>query len=127
MGFEIGSQHGVYINNVDGDQFNQVTFSDADAREQFRQLRAVLERAGVPPDVAPQASAHLDEVEAEMARPTPSKPAVAAQLKQLFKVLVSAGTLARAGGALAGPVGAVAGWLGGTLGKPILDAMAHRS
>lgn len=125
MVFHIGSQHADLINNVAGDQWNQVTIGDDEAREQVRHLRAALERGGLPADVGPEARAHLEEVEAEMRRPKPRKAAVAAGLKKLAQVLISAGTLARAGGALAGPLGAVAGWLGG-LGKPILDMLDQR-
>ena len=126
MVFNIGSQHAEQINNVAGDQWNQVTIGDDEARQQVRSLRAALERAGLPADVDPHARAYLDDVEAEMRRPAPRKVAVAAGLKKLTDVVVSAGALASAGAALAGPLGAVAGWLGG-LGKPILDVLDRRS
>jgi hypothetical protein len=76
--------------------------------------------------VAREAAEHLDGAEAEMARPVPAKPAVAERLRELTRILASAGSLAAAGGALLGPIGAVAGWLGG-LGKPILDMIDHQA
>ncbi len=126
MVFNIGSQHAEQINNVAGDQWNQVTIGDDEARRQLRSLRAALERAGLPPDVDPRARAYLDDVEAEMSRSAPRKAAVATRLKKLTDVVVSAGALATAGAAVAGPLGVVAGWLGG-LGKPILDLLDQRS
>jgi hypothetical protein len=126
MTFNISSQSAGVINNVGGDQWNQVTIGDDDARVQVRALRRALERAGLPPAVAREAAAHLDGAEAEMARPVPAKPAVAERLRELTRILASAGSLAAAGGALLGPIGAVAGWLGG-LGKPILDMIDHHA
>lgn len=126
MVFNIGSQHAEQINNVAGDQWNQVTVGDDEARRQVRSLRAALDRAGLPPDVEPRARAYLEDVEAEMRSPAPRKASVATGLKKLTDVVLSAGALASAGAAVAGPLGAVAGWLGG-LGKPILDALGQRS
>lgn len=126
MTFNIGSQDANVINNVAGDQWSQVTIGDDEAREQIRQLRAAVERMDLPPDAASQARAHLAEVDAEMKQAAPRKDAVAAKLMQVMQVIVSAGSLAKAGALLAGPIGAVAGWLGG-LGKPILDMLARRS
>lgn len=124
MSFQIGSQHAHLINNVAGDQWNQVTLRDDEARAQIGQLRDALERSDLAPAVVRQARAHLDEAEAAMSEPSPAKPAVADRLRQLTHVLVAAGGLATAGGALLGPLGALAGWLGG-LGMPILDLL-HR-
>lgn len=126
MTFNIGSQNANVINNVAGDQWSQVTITDDEAREQVRQLRAAVERVGLPPEAASQARTHLAEVEAEMKQPEPRKAAVAAKLKQVLQVIITAGSLAKAGALLAGPVGAVAGWLGG-LGKPLLDMLVRRS
>ncbi len=122
MTFHIGSQDAHVINNVAGDQWNQVALSDDDAREQIRQLRRAVEGAGLPPVLSQQARAHLDQAEVEIRRGPGSKRAVSDRLKQLTQVLGSAGALASAGGALLGPLGALAGWLGG-LGKPILDML----
>lgn len=126
MVFNIGSQHAEQINNVAGNQWNQVTIGDEEARRQVRSLRAALERAGLPADVEPGAWAYLHDVETEMQRPAPRKVVVARGLKKLTDVVLSAGALANAGAAVAGPLGAVAGWLGG-LGKPILDVLNQRS
>jgi hypothetical protein len=126
MTFHISSQNAHLINNVAGDQWNQATLRDADALEQVRQLRNALDTAGLAPAVATQARAHLDDAETELAQQTPSKPDVADRLKQVTRILVSAGGLATAGGALLGPLGALAGWLGG-LGRPILDMLDRDS
>lgn len=126
MVFNIGSQHAEQINNVAGNQWNQVTIGDEEARRQVRSLRAALERAGLPADVELGAWVYLDDVETEMKRPAPRKVVVARGLKKLTDVVLSAGALANAGAAVAGPLGAVAGWLGG-LGKPILDVLNQRS
>ncbi len=122
MTFHIGSQNANLINNVVHDQWNQVTVRDVDVLGEMQQLRQALEISRLDPGVASQARAHLAEAESEMTQGAPSKPAVAQRLKQLTQVLVSAGGLATAGGALLGPLGALAGWLGG-LGKPILDML----
>ena len=122
MTFHIGSQDAHVINNVAGDQWNQVALTDDDAREQIRQLRRALERAGLPPAISQEARAHVDQAEVEIMRGPDSKPAVSERLQQLTQVLGAAGALATAGGALLGPLGALAGWLGG-LGKPIYDIL----
>jgi hypothetical protein len=122
MTFHIGSQDADLINNVAGDQWNQVALRDDEAREQIRKLRRAVEGAGLPLALSQQAQAHLDQAEIDIRRGPGSKPAVSDRLKQLTQVLGSAGALASAGGALLGPLGALAGWLGG-LGKPILDML----
>ncbi|MDQ3897365.1 MAG: hypothetical protein M3326_09030 [Actinomycetota bacterium] len=122
MTFHIGSQDAHVINNVAGDQWNQVTLTDDDARDQLRRLRHALEGAGLPPAVSRQARAHLDRAEVEIGQGPESKPAVAERLKQVTQGLVSAGALATAGGAVLGPLGALAGWLGG-IGKPVADML----
>lgn len=123
MTFHIGSQDAHVINNVAGDQWNQVARTDDDAREQIRRLRSALESAGLPPALSRAARAHLDLAEVEIGRGPGSKPAVGDRLKELTQVLGAAGALAAAGGALLGPLGALAGWLGG-LGKPIYDMLS---
>lgn len=122
MTFHIGSQDARVINNVARDQWTQVNLDDDDVWEQVRQLRRAVEHAGLPPAMAEQARAHLEQTEVEMRRDPQSKPAVSDRLTRLAQVLGSAGALATAGGAFLGPLGALAGWLGG-LGKPILDVL----
>ena len=124
MTFNIGSQNAHLINNVAGDQWNQTTLRDEDVRGQIQQLRRVLEGARLAPAVTSEARAQLAAAEGEMTQRSPSKPAVADHLKKVTEILVSAGGLATAGGALFGPLGALAGWLGG-LGKPILDLLSR--
>ena len=124
MTFNIGSQNAHLINNVAGDQWNRVTLRDDEVRGQIEQLRRALDVSRLAPPVMSEVGAQLAAAEGEMTQRSPSKPAVAERLKKVTEILVSAGGLATAGGALLGPLGALAGWLGG-LGKPILDMLGH--
>jgi hypothetical protein len=116
MGFQIGHQNARTINNVEGTQYN--AYGDGNPRALLDQLRAELARLPLPPHVHAKATAELDAVAAEVARPEPDKPAIADQLGRLTHVLTSAGALVSAGTGLGGPLVALAGWLG-KLGEPL--------
>lgn len=116
MGIHVGSQNAQTINNVEGTQYN--AYGGGDPRALVDQLRSELEKQSLPPHVQAEASAKVEEVAAEVARPQPDKPAVADRLAQLTKILTSAGALVAAGTGVGGPLVALAGWLG-QLGEPI--------
>jgi hypothetical protein len=122
MSFNIGSQHASVINNVAGDQYNNIT-SAADAAIAVERLGQLLEQSQLPDDVARLAREQLELAASELALPSPDKPAVADRLGRLTKALASAGALATAGASLTGPLTSLAGWLG-TLGDPILRLLS---
>ncbi|WP_380282355.1 hypothetical protein [Kitasatospora purpeofusca] len=128
MVFHIGSQQGGVINNVAGDQTvhggqrGRLTADGRDVRELVGELRAAVDRAPLPPAVAPEVRSELDALDTEVARPEPDREAVAGRLTRVTHLLSSAGALVAAGTGLIGPLSALAGWLG-TLGGPILQAL----
>ncbi|MER7702614.1 hypothetical protein ABTX81_06935 [Kitasatospora sp. NPDC097605] len=128
MVFNIGSQQGGVVNNVAGDQTvhggqrGRLTADGRDVRELVGELRTAVDRAPLPPAVAPEVHSELDALDTEVTRPEPDREAVAGRLTRVTRMLSSAGALVAAGTGLIGPLSALAGWLG-TLGRPILQAL----
>ncbi|MEV0532866.1 hypothetical protein [Kitasatospora sp. NPDC050463] len=128
MVFNIGNQQGGVINNVAGDQTvrgglsGHFTADGQDVRVLVGDLRTAVERAQLPPVLAPEVRTELDALDTEVARPEPDREAVAGRLTRITRLLTSAGALVAAGTGLLGPLSALAGWLG-ALGQPILRAL----
>ncbi|WP_030268143.1 hypothetical protein [Streptomyces sp. NRRL B-24484] len=128
MVFNIGNQQGGVVNNVAGDQTvhggqsGHLTADGQDVRALVGELRAAVDRAQLPPAVAPEVRSELDSLDAEVARPEPDRAAVAGRLTRTTRVLASAGAFVGAGAALIRPISALAGWLG-PLGLPALHAL----
>ncbi|MFB7470825.1 hypothetical protein [Kitasatospora sp. NPDC056184] len=128
MVFNIGSQQGGVVNNVAGNQTvhggqsGHLTADGRDVRELVGELRAAVDRAPLPPAVAPEVRSEIEALDTEVARPEPDREAVAGRLTRVTHLLTSAGALVAAGTGLIGPISALAGWLG-TLGRPILQAL----
>ena len=118
MTFNIPSQQGGVINNVGGDQritggqHGTYAPSGVDVGSAVAQLRAAVAAAGLPTDVAQQAAAQVAELEQATSGDEPDRARAATALERLTRVLVSAGPLATAATAFAGPLGALVGWLG---------------
>lgn len=128
MTFNInGGQHAGVINNVSRDQHvsggQHGTLVTVDsARAALQSLREAIAAAPLPPDVATEVRGHVDEVDAELRKDTPDKPAVAGRLRRLTGLLASLGSLASAGASIAGPLQTLATWLG-SLGQPIVHLL----
>jgi hypothetical protein len=124
MTFNIGSQTGGVINNVGGDQRivggqqgNVVT--PEVARQAVRDLRDGLAAVRLDETTAAEASARVEEIEADIQTQTPDRSRIARSLERLTRLLVAAGSLTSASVAIVGPLQTLAGWLG-TLGEPVL-------
>ncbi|MBM6623215.1 hypothetical protein JTF08_16525 [Micrococcaceae bacterium RIT802] len=117
MNFNIGSQTGGVINNVSGNQrvsggqHGQAVSTDA-TRHALRELRAAVLQAGLDDGRAAAVAAPLEDIDAELAKPEPDRSKVGRALDELTALLLSAGALASAGQALAGPIRAIASWVG---------------
>lgn len=127
MTFNIGSQAGGVINNVQGDQHiaggQQGTFiSTEQALRAVRELSERLHTAALDETTAAQARADIAEIESAMRAPQPDRPRVAHFLGRLTRLLVAAGSLSTATAALIGPMQTLAGWLG-PLGESILHLL----
>ena len=83
-----------------------------DALVAANELRAALASLDIPPSAMRTAEQELDHVELALSSPEPDASEVARRLERFTAVLKSAGGLAAAGAAIAGPVGLIAGWLG---------------
>jgi hypothetical protein len=117
MSIRIKNQHGVVVNNVDGDQViyggqHGTVIASEDARRAARDLRDALAGAGLDDATAAQARVQVAEIEAAVHAPEPDKGRAAGPLKRLVELLGDAGSLATAGAALIGPLQTLAGWLG---------------
>jgi hypothetical protein len=129
MSIRIKNQHGVIVNNVDGDQVihggqhAMVVTSDEDARRAIRDLRGALASTALGGATAAQARVHVAEIDAAVNAPEPDKRRAAGPLKRLVELLADAGSLATAGAALIGPLQTLAGWLGAH-GAAILGLLA---
>ena len=127
MTFNIGSQTGGVINNVQGDQHiaggQQGTLVPAaEALRAARELRDQLDTASLDHVTAAKARAYAAEVETAMRTPQPDRSRVASALERLTRLLAAAGSLSTAGAALIHTLQTLAGWLG-TLGDPILHLL----
>jgi len=128
MSIRIKNQHGVIVNNVDGDQViyggqHGMVVTSEDARRAIRDLRDALASAALGGATAAQARVHVAEIDAAVHAPEPDKRRAARPLKRLVELLADAGSLARAGAALIGPLQTLAGWLGAH-GAAILGLLA---
>jgi hypothetical protein len=117
MSIHIKNQHGVVINNVDGDQIvyggqHATVVTSEDARRAVHDLRDALTGAALDDATAAEARARLAEIDAAVHAPEPDKRRAAGPLKRLVKLLADAGSLATAGAALIGPLQTLASWLG---------------
>ncbi len=124
MTFNIGSQSGGNINNVAGDQRitggqHATVVTTESARQAVLDLRSGLDTTALDETTAASARTRVDEIDADMKAQQPNRSRIASSLERLTRLLVGAGTLVTAGGALLGPLQTLAGWLG-TLGEPIL-------
>ncbi|MGW6914361.1 hypothetical protein ACWGB8_11140 [Kitasatospora sp. NPDC054939] len=128
MVFNIGSQQGGVVNNVAGNQTvhggqsGHLTADGQDVRHLVGDLRSAVDRAQLPPAVAPAVRSELESLDTEVAQPDPDREEVAGRLTRITRLLASAGAFASAGTGLIQPITALAGWLG-TLGQPILQAL----
>ena len=128
MSIRIKNQHGVIVNNVDGDQVihggqHAMVVTSEDARCAVRDLRDALASAALGGAAAAQARAYVAEIDAAVHAPEPDRRRAAGPLKRLVELLADAGSLATAGAALIGPLQTLAGWLGAH-GAAILGLLA---
>ena len=128
MSINIKNQHGVVINNVDGDQMvyggqHATVVTSEDARRAVHDLRDALAGAALDDATVAEARARLAEIDAAVHAPEPDKRRAAGPLKRLVKLLADAGSLATAGAALIGPLQTLASWLGAH-GAAILSMLA---
>ena len=128
MSIHIKNQHGVVINNVDGDQMvyggqHATVVTSEDARRAVHDLRDALAGAALDEATVAEARARLAEIDAAVHAPEPDKRRAAGPLKRLVKLLADAGSLATAGAALIGPLQTLASWLGAH-GAAILSMLA---
>ena len=128
MSIHIKNQHGVVINNVDGDQMvyggqHATVVTSEDARRAVHDLRDALAGAALDDATVAEARARLAEIDAAVHAPEPDKRRAAGPLKRLVKLLADAGSLATAGAAMIGPLQTLASWLGAH-GAAILSMLA---
>ena len=128
MSIHIKNQHGVVINNVDGDQMvyggqHATVVTSEDARRAVHDLRDALADAALDDATVAEARARLAEIDAAVHAREPDKRRAAGPLKRLVKLLADAGSLATAGAALIGPLQTLASWLGAH-GAAILSMLA---
>jgi hypothetical protein len=117
MSIRIKNQHGVVVNNVDGDQViyggqHGTMITSEDARRAVHDLRDALAGAALDNATAAEARARVAEIAAEVYAPEPDKERATGPLKRLVKLLTDAGSLATAGAALIGPLQTLVSWLG---------------
>lgn len=115
--FNIGSQSGGVVNNVGGDQHitgdqRGALVTTEDARRAMRDLRDALAATTMDQATEAGAQAQMAEMNAAMRTARPDRSRFAAALEQLTRLLTTAGSLATAGTALAGPLHILATWLG---------------
>jgi hypothetical protein len=127
MTFNIGSQSGGVINNVQGDQNitggqHGTLVTTADARQALGSLGQAVATAGLDKTAAAQAHAELAEMDTTLRAEQPDRSRFARALERLTRLLAAAGSLVTSGAALVGPLQALAGWLG-ALGVPILHLL----
>src|SRR5260370_34267575 len=108
MSLRIKNQHGVIVNNVDGDQViyggqHAMVVPSEDARRAICDLRDALASAALGGATAAQARVHVAEIDAAVHAPEPDKRRAAGPLKRLVELLADAGSLATAGAAPIGP------------------------
>jgi hypothetical protein len=124
MTFNIGSQTGGVINNVQGDQRisggqQGLLAPAAHASQAIGDLRHALAAAALDGTTAAKAHAQMTELEAAIRPTRPDRSRFARALERLTRLLSAAGSLSTAGAALIGPLQTLAVWLG-ALGEPIL-------
>jgi hypothetical protein len=128
MTFNIhGGQHAGVINNVNRDQHisggqHGTLVSTDSARAALQSLQEALAAVPLPPHVAAEVGAHLEQAATELRKDTPDKPTVAERLGRLTGLLASLGSLASAGARIVEPLQTLATWLG-VLGQPILHLL----
>ena len=128
MSIRIKNQHGVVVNNVDGDQViyggqHATVITDDDARRAVRDLCDALAGAVLNDATAAQARAQVAEIDAAVHAPEPDKRRAVGPFKRLVELLSDAGSLATAGATLIGPLQTLAGWLGAH-GAAIISLLA---
>ena len=117
----VNQQNAGTINNVDGNQHiygGQYGVLAGELQRAVSDLRRALDSTPLPPDVAGQARAHVDEVEQAVVKPEPDQQRAGSALERLTRLLTTVGPLATATtalvpalqtlGRLLGPVGAAA-------------------
>ena len=124
MGFEIGSQHAVSIQNVDGDlriheQRIDVTASAADVRHELALLQDEIARIPLPHASRVATEGALAAAASEAARPTPDRGKITQLVQRATVVLDDAGALATAGAGLGESLRRTANALG-PAGKVVL-------
>ena len=85
MSIRIKNQHGVIVNNVDGDQViydgqHGMVVTSEDARRAIRDLRDALASAALGGATAAQARVHVAEIDAAVHAPEPDKRRAAGPL-----------------------------------------------
>jgi hypothetical protein len=117
----VNQQNAGTINNVDGNQHiygGQYGVLAGELQRAVSDLRRALDSTPLPPEVARQARAHVDEVEQAVVKPEPDQQRAGSALERLTRLLTTVGPLATATtalvpalqtlGRLLGPVGAAA-------------------
>ena len=127
MTFNIGSQTGGVINNVQGDQRisgsqQGILVTAADASRAVGDLREALAATPLDEPTAAKAQTQMTELEAVMRTARPDRSRFARVLERLTRLLAAAGSLATVGTALIGPLQTLAVWLG-AVGEPILHLL----
>jgi hypothetical protein len=111
--FNIGQQQAGVISNVGGDlNVDRIEGTLHVGNQLVTDLRTALDRTPMLEGTRVEAGRVLDEVERELQRPQPDKPAIAARLEGLTRLLGNAGVLAGAAGQLLPLLGKLAAWLG---------------
>jgi RecB family exonuclease len=125
MGFNINSQTGGVVNNVEGNQYirgdqrNQMVVHTGAAREAVRELERSVASIGIPDAHFAGISGYIKEINKEVSRPHPEPEKVANALKKIMEIASAAGALA----SLAGPIQSLVTWLG-PLGQPIAKLLS---
>src|SRR4051812_1179637 len=119
MVFNIHSQTGGVVNNVEGDQHirggqHSQMPPTADLRQAVQELGQALKTTGLDASEYEWARKYLSEIDSEVKRAEPDRESIADRLTKITKLVSAAGSLA----GLAGPIQTIVSWLG-TLGQPI--------
>lgn len=117
MSFNIGSQQGDVINNVAGDQtihgIQHATISSlGDARAVLQEVRDSVRDLGLDEAQQREVTDQLDEMDTELAQPTPDTTGLGARLGRITEILVSAGAVVSASTGLGAAITGLASWLG---------------
>ena len=130
MTFNIGSQSGGVINNVAGNQYvtggqhGVVTREAAGAA--LRHIHDAVAAMPLDRTAAAQARNEIDEINRAVQGAEPDPSRTARSLERLTRILLAAGSLSSAGGALVTSLRTLVGWLG-SVADPVLHLLSGLS